>query len=236
MLKTIQLILTLIGKSIFKPKKVYSRDQKKNMALSYLKEKYGEEFVAKSIISSSWGQSHDELYFYPQSRIEDNSFVVWGTTLDNGTYAIHDGYFGLIIKNEYEKVISSFVKEIYSDFKLKTDFEKSICPDRLNKDTKIDEIYKMGERFYSHTTIYVKQSSAEGINLDDSLEKIAKKMIESKLTGSVKIYVILDDKYDTLALDFFANATQEQRKAVLLYDGKQIDVDNNLNILKYKGN
>jgi hypothetical protein len=177
-----------------------SLEMKINLAREYLKEKYGEEFGAFDITESGWGRGHDEIYLYPKiGNKEKDKFTVWGTLRDDKCYGMHDGYFGVIIRDEYEAVMSGFVKEIYKDFKLYINFDSGIVhPDRLNKETKINEIYNKDESFASYTTIFVKQSSAEGINTAESLKRIAKKMKENKLAGKVIIYIAFDDRYEVI--------------------------------------
>lgn len=177
-------------------KKHLTPNEKKDKVLAYLQEKYQEKFVSVSMNESGWGQGHDVIYLYPDDGTEKQLFAVWGTMKDDGTYAMQDGYFGVIIQDEYEATLSCIVKEIYSEFKLYTRFGKGIVfPDRLNKDTEISDIYRKDELFTSDTIIFVKQSSAQRIDTAKSLKKIAQKMKEGKLTGKITIYVVFDDKY-----------------------------------------
>lgn len=208
-------------------KKSYSENEKKDMAIGYLEEKYGEEFIVKSLIPEGWPYSYDIIYFYPKSGTEDDMFVVRGKLLDSGKYSMNDGYFGIIIKDEYEAAMSSFVKELYQDFKLYTDFGSgTVKPDRLNKNTDISEIYNIDEYFSSYTTIFVKQS--EIIDVNESLKKIAQKMVDNKLVGKVKIYEVYDDKYEITSIDILNDL--DFNKNFVNKHGKYIKVNKNLEI------
>ncbi|MDD4049229.1 MAG: hypothetical protein PHI90_10555 [Clostridia bacterium] len=186
-----------------KIEKKYLPDEKKENALAYLKEKYDEEFVAYFMSQSGWGQGHDVIYLYPENGDQEkDTFAVWGTIMDDGAYSMSDGYFGVIIRDEYEAVMTSIAKEVYKEFKLYTIFGRgSIFPDRLNKDTKISEIYSKDDYFSSETIVFVKESSANGIDEAESLKKIAEKMKDEKLVGSVTIYMVFDNKYEMTSLD-----------------------------------
>lgn len=213
-------------------KKYLTPTEKKDKVLAYLKEKYQEEFVPISMNESSWGQGHDVIYLCPKNGTEEHAFTLWGTLRDDGNYAMQDGYFGVIIKDKYEAVLSDFVKEIYSEFKLYTRFGKGIVfPDRLNKATKISDLYRKNELFTSDTVIFVKQSSAQGIDLAESLKKIAQEMKEEKLAGKVTLYIVFDDKYEIINLEILNKNTEDY---FVDCNRKYIWVDQNLEIDEVK--
>ncbi len=205
-----------------------SSKEKETKVLEYLKNKYNEEFVPLSISESGWGQGHDVIVLYPKNGKKEDVFQAWGTKMDDGTYSVSDGYFKYIIKSEYETAMSSFVKGIYKEFKLYTDFGEGVFPDKLNKNTKISDIYNSSPNISSETIVFVKKSSADGIDVSESLKKIALKMRENKLVGSVKIYVVLDNKYEitnheTLGSVVFKEYfTEDSRKYIDVYSNLEI--------------
>lgn len=84
---------------------------------------------------------------------------------------IHDGYFGIYIKSQYEAVLSGFVSENIDEFKLYTDLGEGVLPDRLNKDTKIED-----ELCTTDTILFANQTSAVDKDIDESLREIGRKM------------------------------------------------------------
>jgi hypothetical protein len=223
-------IIISLGVSGCMKKNVDPEDIKAEM-LTYLEEKYGEEFVPMSLSPSGFAYSYDNLRAYPKNGNKGDSFEVWGTRMEDGSYSMSDGYFGIYIKDEYEAMLSNAVGEIYKDFKLYTDFgEGGVLPDRLDKNTKLDEIYNKDEDFWSDTTLFVKQESAKGIDEEASLRNIAEKMLEKKMVGSVHLYIVLDNKYDSIELEAL-NAKDE--KDYFLYEYKSIKVSVDLKIRKY---
>ena len=217
---------------ILNKKMKWTPEEKAEKVLAYLQEKYGEEFVPVSISQSGWGQGHDVIYAYSKDGTKENTFPVWGTIMDDGSYAMRDGYFGILIKDEYEAVMSGIVNGIYQDFKLYTSFGKGIVfPDRLNKDTEIDEIYHEDELFTSDTAIFLKESSAKGIDVSESLKIIAQSMKEKKLVGEVSIYIAYDEQFETISREILSKNTEDY---LAEGSGRYIWVNPNLEIDEVK--
>lgn len=204
----------------------------KDLMMAHLEEKYGEEFVPMSLSFSNLAYSYDTLLAYPKNGSKQDYFEVEGSKMEDGTYSISDGYFGVFIKPKYEAVMSGFVSEIYDEFKLYTNFGEGALPDRLNKDTKIEEIYNKNEYFSSDTVIFVKESSAQGIDDEVSIKKIAERMQANKMVGTVRLFIVFDDKYETIDLNALnINPTKEHE--YFLHDRKIIKVSKDLKIMKY---
>jgi hypothetical protein len=183
-----------------------------------------------SFSGSSWAYVHNTMYVYPKNDSQKSVEVHIIFNKDGG-YQISDNYFGALIAPEYSKVISGFVGEIYKDFKLYIQFDEGVYPDRLNKDTKLEEIYKEGELFSSSSTIFIKEDSAKGIDTHDSLKKIAEKMIERKLVGDVRIYVVRNEKFDSITYDALNTINDDE---YFLGDYNIVMIGNELQILKIR--
>jgi hypothetical protein len=185
-------------------------EQVKVLVLDHLQKKYGEEFVPLSFSGSSWAYVHNTMYVYPKNASQEKRVEVHIIFNKDGTYKISDNYFGALIAPEYSKVVSGFVGEIYKDFKLFIRFSDGVYPDRLNKDTKLEEIYHEDDIFVSYSTVFIKEDSASGIETLDSLRKIADRMKEKKLIGDVKIYIVRNEKFDSITLDALSAADMRE--------------------------
>lgn|GEM_PF-6233694 len=209
----------------------------KERMLSHLQQKYGEEFVPVNLTLSGFAYSYDNLTAYPKKGSQSDAFEVWGTQMKDGSYQISDGYFGKYIKPKYEAVMSGLVGESYSTFKLYTDFGEGVLPDRLNKDTNIEEIYAPGETVSSDTVVFVKEDAVKEADVEASLIKLAQKMREKKLVGFVQLFVVRNDKYENIDLQAL-NAADESEyfvgdyKSVMVtpelkirQNGKEVAID-----------
>lgn len=225
---SISILMGVCGCTIMK--KTYTPDEEKEIVLKYLQDKYHEEFVAESLVGGGWAYSYDEIYLHPKSgKKGEDSFVVHFSGHDDGTYHLSDGYFGIIIQDKYKSTMSGFVKDIYKDFMLNTNVPSDITyADGLNKDTKISEIYDLDNLFLPKTLICVKGSSMQGIDLENSLAGIAKRMLENRLTGRVTVYVVNDDKYELAHKGTY----QIDPEKDLMFEPKDIGVNYKLEVFK----
>ncbi|GBK69135.1 hypothetical protein PbJCM17693_28430 [Paenibacillus macerans] len=204
----------------------------KEKMLAYFEEKYGEEFLPLSFESSGFAYSYDTLWAYPKKGTESDRFEVQGTRMEDGSYEMSDGYFGIYIKPKYEELLSGFVSEIYKDFKLFTGFNEGVWSDELNKDTKIEDIYLQDKLFGSNTVIFVKEDSAKGIDDKQGIRKIAEKMKEHKMVGNIRIYAVYNEKFDSVDLNAL-NATPSEEKELFLRDYEIIKVTQELEVKIY---
>lgn len=204
----------------------------KDQMITYLQEKYGEEFVPLSFESSGFAYSYDTLWAYPKKGTRADRFEVRGSKTKRG-YEFSDGYFGIYIKPKYEELLSSFVREVYKDFKLYVDFDEGVWSERLNKNSKIEDIYHPNEIFFSDTVIFVSESSTNEIRDEEGIRRIAEKMRDHKMVGSVSLYVVFDEKFNSIG-PATLNATPSEEKSIYPRYQQIIKVNRMLEVKKYE--
>lgn len=204
----------------------------KDQMITYLQEKYGEEFVPISFESSGFAYSYDTLWVYPKDGTKADRFEVRGSKAKDNTYVMSDGYYGIYIKPQYEAVLSGFVGEIYKDYKLFTDFGEGVWSEQLNKDTKIEEIYEIDRLVSSSNVIFVKEDSAKNIDDEEAIRQIAENMKAKKMVGNIQLYVVYNDKFDSIGLEALS-LTNAQMKDVFVRDYEMIKVNRSLEVKKY---
>src|SRR5690606_32449479 len=59
-------------------------------------------------------------------------------------------------------------------------------------------IYSQDENFSSDTVIFVKESLVQDQDIEAGLRQIAGKMREQQMVGFVRLYVVVDEKYDSI--------------------------------------
>ncbi|WP_026476059.1 hypothetical protein [Alkaliphilus transvaalensis] len=214
-------ILIVIGVSgCMKKKNRYTPEGIKEMMLAYLEEKYDEEFVPISLTMENWAYKYDSLRVYPKNGNREDFFEVTGSRRDDGTYRMRDGYFKYIIKDAYEAQIREYVSEYYDDIKIFTRISGSgVYDDRLNKSTKLSEVYDIDPNYRPAIDIFVKEDVTQEVEASEILRAVANRLIEDRLPARIKFYIVYEDKFPEASLDFlklhhteFPKYVKEERK------------------------
>ncbi len=201
-------------------------DAIKDEMLEYAKKKYGEIFQADTLIKSNWAYAYDTLYVYPDGKPDDKFEIHRYIDETNmGSYA--DGYFGKLIKNDYESVVADLVKESVGEAEVIISFDQVIFAQRLNGDIKVSEIYRFEENFSSQIDIFVTSDQLGGTQfIEAQLKDLGAKMADKKLVSHLDLYVISDEEYRFLDEETFKNGL----KNLKIFDRRTIQVDYSLNI------
>lgn len=102
---------TLIGCSHRK----YTMDEKKEMVLNYMQEKYGEEFVGKAYNPAEVMKPYDVFYVYPKEKGEQSWVKVVGDA-EHGQYVLIDGYFGQLIEERYKEYMNNLFDKVFDKY------------------------------------------------------------------------------------------------------------------------
>ena len=202
----------------------------KSKMLSYLKNKYHQEFTAKVFCGKSWAYNYDELSAYPVGK-EDQVFLVRGENTKWGFYTCHDNYYEYIIRDDYEKAISDIVGNYFTDFKVYMQPSEGMHDDRLNYGVKVEDIYDYDKRFLTELLIFVKQDNTTDKDLNIILQKIATKMIEKRLMGTICIYPTFNNKYELVNRNNLNEILNEGKEWTESY--MAIGVNPNFEIVNY---
>ncbi len=101
----------------------YTMDEKKEIVLKYLEDKYEEEFEGVSYAPSEILKLHDEFWVYPKNGSKENDlFVVTGYYLKKlKKYEMHDAFFGILIHDKYFEYVNNLALTIIDEFYLSVD-------------------------------------------------------------------------------------------------------------------
>lgn len=137
---------------------------------------------------------------YPQAGTKEDKFTACCSRTSKGL-TISDGYFGVLIHDQYEELMNEIVGQVCDEFFL----EVLAQPDatfsgRYNRDTDLSELYQKGDikNYASSVWIHIKESSANGRSIGEILQPIAQTMLDRQLLGYIIADIIKDEKYDEL--------------------------------------
>ncbi len=192
-------------------RKKHTFEELRAAVVKHLEDKYGEEFVEYSAAGGGFYDPVDRFYMYPKNGKEEERFLVTADR-DADDMRIRDGYFALLIYEEYRRYMEDLFHEYFDEFIL--DFAKQndeVFHDSYNRDTKLSDLYREGQplRYQSSMWIYIKESALSGNNVAELLQEIAEVMLEQQLECYIGVRVIRNEKYN----DFLSKTPDERSYA-----------------------
>jgi len=173
--------------------------------LAYVAKKYGETFIADTLIKASWAYHYDKLYVYPEDEPE-NKFEIHRYQDEAGNTSYADGYFGILIKDDYDHTVSDIIQSAIGEAIVYTSFDQEIYANRLISRTGISEIYNPDETFSAQIFVFTtpNQLGADQF-LEEQLRLLGQKLAAEKLVSFLTVYVISYDDYAVLDEETFKN-------------------------------
>ena len=169
------------GSEKIKEKKQMTKEEAKlsrqNEILKHLEEKYGEKFIPLNM-NSEYIKGLDILQVYKEGTNPVTDKVEACREEKDGKVEFYDGYFGMIIRPEYEKMIKDEVDKIFPESKVYVEFPTYSLNDSLKQGSTYEDALNVGERFYAGVKIYIERDG-EKINLEKKSEEL-KKLLELK--------------------------------------------------------
>lgn len=175
-------------------------EEKKEMVLKHMQEKYGEEFVGITAGGPSWDREYDLFRIYPKRLGKEHLVYVCGEYDENNDYYLQDSYFSILIQDRYQEYIEKMIKELYPNCYVSTKVanEERVYSDRFTKDMPIEEIFSPEDKFvYYNVDIYVAfpESAIKKVSVLERNNAIIQKMYENNLAVGLRIAVIRDQKF-----------------------------------------
>lgn len=141
---------------------------------NYLYHKYWEEFEVSGFFGATvWGHPTNQLTCYPKNgNPQTDAFnVARKNTLSVGSRRFaSDNYYGILIRDDYEKYISTFIDDYFDEFKVYAYFDSGglsnvkYMSDNLNKKISLNEFLKLQNKYKKscnwsdiHIILYVEE-------------------------------------------------------------------------------
>ncbi|MDO4711425.1 MAG: hypothetical protein Q4A75_05560 [Peptostreptococcaceae bacterium] len=182
--------------------KEYTMEEKKEMVLNYMQEKYGEEFVGKAYNRAEIMKPYDVFYVYPKEKGEKSWIKVVGD-YEEGKYVLIDGYFNQLIEERYKEYMDNLFDKVFDKYYFTTeiDRDKAYSP-QLHKDIPIEEIANNmgdGALFRPYIDLSIPSSELQAVS-DTGMWEIGNKLgglfLAKKLFLSIDLMVVKDEKFE----------------------------------------
>lgn len=186
---------------------------------NYLFHKYNEEFEVSGFFGATIaGHPTNQLTCYPKNgnKATDCFNVARKNTLSIGSKRFaSDNYYGIIIRDDYEKYVSDIVSKYFDEFKVYARFEYSglsnvkYMSDELNKSTSLEDFLEFQrENQRGCNSVYITihalsdVSAEEAEMINNSLVDDIRKNIS---LASVFLNIFNDEEYNKINRTYFEN-------------------------------
>ena len=178
--------------------------------ITYLNDKYGEEFVYAGYIQPGL-MDEETLLAYPKKYGADGGRnTVKVTVDDNGNFI--DTYSSLEVRNYYESLINNFTQNYFDSNEVKivvTDFESEFVEKKYIKNEDFEKKISATNLFFIPTMICSKS------NFHDFTDEVAKWMKLHNVYGHVRITMIKNSNTSDISYSNYSN----------FYDAKYMEED-----------
>ena len=172
---------------------VKSMEDIKKENLKYLEEKYGEEFEEKYGESSNY----EVMGFYKKGTNPETDVAEMYRKVENGKIVFKDNYYGILVREEYEGIVSKEVEKVFGTNKVYVEnYYQSWFPNNFNKEMKYYDAIKE-ERISANLRIYLKSQKEDKISNEKIIELI-KILRGDNLNCTCEIVLMKKGHFDNL--------------------------------------
>jgi len=192
--------------------------QSKNVAIKELSRRYNEKFIIDDCyieqnpqeISGNVYAGDCILTVYPRRLGKEASFeVIVNRKLDVG-----EGYYNLLIKDEYEKNIKDSIDKYFKEYIFKIEYDSLYYfDDNVNKDTLLKDAMNKN-LIYTSTTIITK----EELN-DNDIKAIAEELRELKGNSAIVFIQVSKDTYNSINNEYKGIGIDEEINRKVIFFG-----------------
>lgn len=201
--KAILIIVTIIvvlGGCYWMKENIYINPMEKmqKQALAHVEKKYNEEFVIIGVesreILQSISNSEDTIWIYPKGGDKENdAFQVVCTHNSDGSDTFKDDYFGILLKDEYEKELREIGDKYFSDFEASVFFDGQYFPEEFKSRCSIKEAIDDGADLFPTVRILTTTSLNDKSNFYKLSDSFVNDMASKGLAANVNVFCMDDD-------------------------------------------
>ena len=183
---------------------VKSMEDIKKENLKYLEEKYGEEFEEKY----GEGSNYEVMGFYKKGTNPETDVAEMYRKIENGKIVFKDNYYGILVREEYEGIVSKEVEKVFGTNKVYlTTFYVSWFPDNFNREMNYYDALKK-EEITGSVIIYIENQENNKIS-EEKVEKMNELLREKKIYGGYSIVLMKENHLKNLTRENHWDYTAE---------------------------
>lgn len=171
---------------------------RKEEVLTYLEERYGEEFEIASYRGMSYAYDYVQMYAYPKGYSDEaHQFKIQGRLNEDKKMEYTDSYVMVKLIDDYETYVDEIIDEHFDDYKFYLDFNSEWITSNLPPDTTVEDLFQLRANVdypLPDLAIFMKSSQKERFT-DDNVKQMCKKLAVWGYRGSIHIRCYDDDQY-----------------------------------------
>ena len=177
---------------------------KKDIYLAHMEEKYDIRFLPISY-SPAGVVTNEEFRCYAEgTNPEKDRVTVFTIQQDNGEEVIVDDYFGVMIRDEYQRRVDAICDDVIGASKAYVHgYSVSFFDNSLAVGSTIDDAIAMGERINAGKYIYFEVMSGDEEIFEEQCERIAEKLKEARLPGITQFFGLAEGELENITEDNF---------------------------------
>lgn len=197
----------------------YDKEEKrKQEALTYLEERYGEEFEIESYRGMSYAYDYIKMYAYPKGYSDEaHQFQIQGRRNEEGEMEYTDSYVMVKLTDEYEAYIDPIIGEYFDEYKFYVRFNSEWLTNNLPPDTKLEDLWELhaNEDYpLPDMYVYIYNADKDRNNLENMVKELSVNNI--RCSGSV-VYYYDYERYTTLTDNWNDNITTSDFDNIVAY-------------------
>ena len=163
-------------------------NDKKDIFLAHMEEKYGMTFLPLSYAGKGYVTA-EEFRCYAEGTDPERDYISVFTLEEDGREVIVDDYFGIVIRDEYQKRVDAAADAVAGDAKAYVyRYTVSYFDNALTAENTIDDAIAMGQRISAYKYVFLEVTPGTEADFENTCDRIAEKLKSNKLTGIVVFY------------------------------------------------
>lgn len=173
-------------------------EKRKEEALAYLEERYGEEFEIESYRGMSYAYDYVQMYAYPKGYSDEaHQFQIQGRRNEEGKMEYVDSYVMVKLSDDYAACVDEIIDEYFDDYKFYLEFDSEWMTNNLPPDTKVEDLFELRANVdYPLPRLDILMKSSQQKNFTErNIMDMGNRLATWGYRGEVNLCYYLDDTY-----------------------------------------
>ncbi len=175
----------------------------KDVFLAHMEEKYGTQFHPISY-NSSGVMTNEKFRCYAEGTDRERDCVCVYRREENGETVFYDNYFGILIRDEYERRIQQICTEAAGESKAYVyQYTVAFFDNEFNVGNTIDDVIAKGESVSASKYFFFEVEPGTEADFQRVCDGICEELAMQKLTGTVKFIGLAEGQLENITEENF---------------------------------